>query len=456
MASGDTVLFCRVTAAGLATASSANVSVSEPVGGRGAGESHRAGADRRRRACAARSTAPPAPGPAPTAFTYRWLRDGASVATQASYVVVAADVGHVLRCEVQAGTTVALSQTVTPSGPAVLNAPDVSGDPRVRRTLRCSSGTWDGPYAFTYQWLRGATQIASGDTLVLGAADVGLPVSCRVQADGLTVATSASLTVRAPRNLVAPSVDGDPRIGRTLSCDPGGWDDLAEDRYAIAYRWFRDGLLLPGETAATHAVVAADLTKPLSCEARAESSTAVVSPGVVAAPPVNRIPPALSGTGRLGSVLTCGDGEWDGAYPITRRWLRGTAPIAGETGASYTVRVADLGAALSCETTAAGLVAASSAELTPSEPALVHAPQIEGDRRIGTTLTCTRGEWDDTAAAPYAVSYRWLRDGAPAGTLRDARRHDRRRHARVRLRGHRARAAPSPRHPRSRSTGRLR
>ena len=77
---------------------------------------------------------------------------------------------------------------------------------------------------------------------------------------------------------------------------------------------------------------------------------------------------------------------------------------------------ADLGSALRCEATAAGLDPATSAPLTPSEPAVVHAPQIEGDRRIGTTLSCTRGDWDDTAAARYAVSYRWLRDGAPAGT----------------------------------------
>ncbi len=413
---GDTVLFCRVTAAGLVIASSANVTVSDPAGG-AVPENRSApvltGTPR------LRGTLDCAPGSwaGASSFSYRWLRDGAAVGTQTSYVVVAADVGHGLRCEVQSGTTVALSQTVTPTAPAVLNAPDVSGDPRVRRTLRCSSGSWDGPYAFTYQWLRGATQIATGDALVLGAADVGQPIACRVQADGLTVATSAAVTVRAPRNLVAPSVGGDPRIGRTLTCDPGGWDDLAEDRYAIAYRWFRDGLPLAGETAPTHAVVAADLTKPLTCEARAETSTAVSSAGVVAAAPANRLPPALSGTGRLGSVLTCGDGEWDGSYPITRRWLRDVAPIAGETGMTYTVRVADLGEPLYCETTAAGLTAASSTALTPSEPALVHAPQIEGDHRIGTTLTCTRGEWDDTAAARYAVSYRWLRDGAPAGTL---------------------------------------
>ena len=65
----------------------------------------------------------------------------------------------------------------------------------------------------------------------------------------------------------------------------------------------------------------------------AESSTAVKSAAVTAARPSNRVVPALTGTGRLGSVLTCGDGEWDGAYAITHRWLRDGTPIA--TGATY-------------------------------------------------------------------------------------------------------------------------
>ena len=120
------------------------------------------------------------------AFSFRWLRDGAAIAgaTQASYAVVPTDVGKALRCEVQSGATVASSQSVSRSAPAVVNAPEVSGDPRSRGTLRCASGTWDGPYAFTYEWRRGASVIGTGDALVLGAADVGQPITCRVSGRG--------------------------------------------------------------------------------------------------------------------------------------------------------------------------------------------------------------------------------------------------------------------------------
>ena len=44
----------------------------------------------------------------------------------------------------------------------------------------------------------------------------------------------------------------------------------------------------------------------------------------------------------------------------------------------------------------------------------MHAPQIEGDRRIGTTLTAPR-RLGRHGAARYAVTYRWLRDGVAAG-----------------------------------------
>ena len=72
---------------------------------------------------------------------------------------------------------------------------------------------------------------------MLGAADIGQPISCRVKADGLTTSTSAALTVRAPQQPGGPSVDGDPRLGRTLTCDPGGWTTPTPS----AYRWLRGG-----------------------------------------------------------------------------------------------------------------------------------------------------------------------------------------------------------------------
>ncbi len=177
-------------------------------------------------------------------ITHRWLRDGTPIAgaTLATYTVVAADVGQPLRCEAVVGTVAAQSQSVTPTPPASVSAPEISGDPRLRRTLRCSPGTWDGTYALTYQWFREARIRSRPATNSCSAPPTSArSITCRVTAAALTTAPSGAVTVRAPRNLVAPSVNGDPRIGATLSCDPGGWDDLPEDRYALSYRWLREG-----------------------------------------------------------------------------------------------------------------------------------------------------------------------------------------------------------------------
>ncbi|WP_028062705.1 calcium-binding protein [Solirubrobacter soli] len=406
VAAGETALFCRVTAAGLTTAQSATVTVTTPAGSTPENRTPPAVTG----TALLYSTVSCSPGTwnGSYNYAYRWLRDGAPIAgaTQNQYSLDFPDLGHALRCEVSVGAVAALSQAVTVAAPVALAPPAIAGEPRARATLRCSTGSWDAPYAFVVQWFRDG--VAAGNTFdrALTAADIGHQFTCRVEANGTGVtSTSAAITVQPPRNVSPPSVEGDPHLGRVLTCDPGRWD--ATD-YALSYRWTRDGTAL--ETVATHTVVAADVAKALTCEVRAEGLSTAVSAPVTANAPSNLTAPAISGTPRIGGTLTCGDGTWNDTYAITKRWLRAGAPIA--TGATYTVVKADVGKALTCEATAAGLTAATSDAVEPTAPIAVHRPQIEGDRRIGTTLSCTPGDWDGT----YALTYRWLRDGAPAGT----------------------------------------
>ena len=79
-----------------------------------------------------------------------------------------------------------------------------------------------GRLAFTYQWYRDGVVLggAADDSLVLGSADSGRAFACQVFADLQSGTLTDAITVRAPRSLVAPSVDGDPRLGRRpLTCD---------------------------------------------------------------------------------------------------------------------------------------------------------------------------------------------------------------------------------------------
>ena len=115
----------------------------------------------------ARSAAP-ARGTARTRSRYRWLRDGAAIAgaTQATYVVVVADVGHALRCEVSVGAVAALSQAVTIAAAGRARRRPRSAATRAPRgTLRCSTGSWDGDYAYIYQWLRDGVAVGGRPTV---------------------------------------------------------------------------------------------------------------------------------------------------------------------------------------------------------------------------------------------------------------------------------------------------
>jgi hypothetical protein len=108
----------------------------------------------------------------PTSFEYRWLRcnsagdscDGIPGATEKTYKVVGADVGHRLRIRVtainadgSANARSAPTAVVQQSSAAPKNTerPTISGTARVGQTLTANNGSWSGnPTSFAYQWQR--------------------------------------------------------------------------------------------------------------------------------------------------------------------------------------------------------------------------------------------------------------------------------------------------------------
>jgi hypothetical protein len=102
-------------------------------------------------------------------FAYQWQRcaaDGSACvpiagATAATYALVAADAGHVLKAVV-AATNVAGTTSATSAGshkvvavPRLTRAPRISGKAKVRRRLAAGHGTWTWtPTKYSYQWLR--------------------------------------------------------------------------------------------------------------------------------------------------------------------------------------------------------------------------------------------------------------------------------------------------------------
>lgn len=355
--------------------------------------------------------------------SFAWRRDNVAIggASGSTYLVKAADLGHELRCAVTAesedGSTTAVA-AVYPYPRGRLN-PGLRGDPVVESTLECGRGAWDeradSPYSITYQWRRdnGAIVGATGSTYKVARADLGHSIDCLAIAAGLAQAQSPSAYV-TPRNLAAPSISGDPRVGGSLSCGRGTWDDPPGGPYAVTYRWFRENNEIPSQTGATYLVQLADLGHSLQCRVTAEGLVAAYSPSVSVYPD-NRSVPVLSGDPRPGGSLACSRGVWNERpgspqFDTAYRWIRDGVPLSDETEPKYDITAADLGHSLQCRVTVAGLNSAASDTVTLI-PRYFLAPALSGDPRLGGTLNCSRGSWDERTDTPYSVAYTWYRSG---------------------------------------------
>jgi beta-xylosidase len=72
--------------------------------------------------------------------------------------------------------------------------------------------------------------------------------------------------VSAPVATVAPSVSGVPVVGNQLSATPGTWD---RDQLTLGLQWLRNGVAVPGATASTYRLGAADVGAVMSVEVTA-------------------------------------------------------------------------------------------------------------------------------------------------------------------------------------------
>lgn len=105
-------------------------------------------------------------------YSYRWLREGALIATTSAYQIKDEDLGLKLTCQVKAknaeGSASANSEPIQIKGtkPVSKTPPSISGALVVGETLTCVPGSWGGAPkpTLSYHWL-GVTGPASGKQL---------------------------------------------------------------------------------------------------------------------------------------------------------------------------------------------------------------------------------------------------------------------------------------------------
>ncbi|WP_460823274.1 hypothetical protein [Nocardioides ungokensis] len=170
----------------------------------------------------------------------------------------------------------------------------------------------------------------------------------------LAGATAADAADGPPTNTARPAITGVVAVGETVSADPGTWDPAD---VAYAYTWFVDGE--QAGTGEQYTPTAADEGHALSVEIVASQpggpdGTAASEPvTVLGAAPQNVEAPEVSGAFGVGGTLQVSDGTWDAdGLTFTYQWMRGSVPIAGATGPSYSSTGEDCGQELSAVVTA--------------------------------------------------------------------------------------------------------
>lgn len=380
-------------------------------------------------------------GPTAVEFAYQWYADDAEIdgATAAtleltadmmnaaiSVKVTGSRPGHNAAEATSARTAPVLGRTMTPGTPVI------SGALVAGQTLTVTPGTWAPADAgLTFQWYAGATPIAgaTGATFVPGEAEVGKNVQVRVTGSKPGYATAEGTS--APYGPIAaaslpdltpgtPRLNGAPVVGTPITVDPGTW---GPSPVSFTYEWRIDTVTVPGATSSTYTPAASDAGKKLTVVVRGSkpgynSDTRNVSGSApVAEGTLVTAGPTITGTARVGSILTAVPGTWGPqGVALSYQWFADSGAITGATGATYTPTAAYLGARITVRVsgslpgyTSASQTSAPSAEVGKGQ-ITAGTPVIIGEAKVGVALRVDAGRW---TPSDVALSYQWFAGDAP-------------------------------------------
>ena len=259
--------------------------------------------------------------------------------------------------------------------------------------------------------------------------------SAAALADSSSTAASTACAVLANGPVVsvsAPTVDGTPSVGSTVTAGVGTWAPTPD---SYTYQWLLDGVAIDGATQPTFALTHADVNHQLSVSVTAiktdfASATATSAPVTVTAAgagghkALTAPKPTITGTFKVGNQLTANPGAWSAgttplpASDLTYQWLRNGGVIDGATASTYTLAAADVGTKVSVTVTGTftGYTTTSktSATHTVSGGTLTTSvPTISGTVQVGEEMTANPGTWT-AGSTPLQASnftYQWLRNG---------------------------------------------
>lgn len=409
---------------------------------------------------------------APKGARLSWLRCGGSrarcvtirAATKPRYVVVAADVGSVLRVALGTGRRQVRSKPtarIRPEAPALVETPKITGTGAVGATLTTTPGVWTArgrSLAFSYQWLRctGSTCApivdASNASYAPVPGDVGaslrVDVAARSTLRGLSpdasARSAAAVDVWMPHvvNSVVPTITGTMREGATLHAGRGTWS-AGDLPVTTTIAWVRCGTscsAIPGATGDDYVLTATDVGSQvridvtgvagpanLAASSRATARIEAVTPVSVSLP--TTAPGSVPG---IGDTITTTDGTWTTLAPTTYsyQWQRCTTPgvpscsdIPDAIARTYVTVAADAGLTLRVRvaahhlSTVAIAVSGTTQVVTGVGPASAGAQVVTGQAVRGEVLTAGDGSF--TGPGMITTTGQWQRCDAAGGACVD-------------------------------------
>lgn len=298
-----------------------------------------------------------------------------------------------------------------------LTRPTISGTATVGSTLTTTTGTWyPTPGSLSFQWLRDGSPIAgaTGRTYVVTSADAGARLSFveTAQINSRNTPSTSAPTAVVPggtpatpvSNTVPPTVSGTGQIGAVLTATQGTWSPTGT---SVALQWLRNGSPIAGATGPSYTVAAADAATAISVRATGTfsgrtpgtvtSASLTIAPGVDPEPEPEPEPaltalgaPSLSGTPRVGGVVTGSTGSWSRAASFGYQWLRSGSAIGGATTSAYRLTPADAGHTISLRVTATAgskVVAAGSAGYSVARATTRATTTLKPAKRKKLTVT---------------------------------------------------------------------
>lgn len=135
-------------------------------------------------------------------------------------------------------------------------------------------------------------------------------------------------------------------------------------------------------------------------------------------PLLNTVATTISGTAKVGSVLTASPGRWNPADATLRyQWRADGVNITGATSPTLTLALAQQGKKITIQVTAsklgyptASVVSAATAAVQPGVLTNTLAPVVTGEPTVDSVLTAGPGQWNPVLDS---VRYQWRADGAP-------------------------------------------